>query len=80
MLNRVARWTDQDLEYEADPRQARKLLKAMDLDAADSVATPGFKPLAEQILQDNFLAENQHMNFRALGARANHLLADRPDI
>ena len=52
----------------------------MGLDGANGVATPGLKPLAEQMLQDNPLAETQHTNFRALGLTANYLSADRPDI
>ena len=67
MLNRVVRCTPQGLEYEADPKQAEKLLEAMDLDGANCVATPRLKPLAEQILQEHSLAENQHTNFRARG-------------
>ena len=50
VLNRGVRWTPQGLEYEADPRQAEKLLEAIDLDGANSVAKPGLEPLAEQIL------------------------------
>ena len=32
VLNRVIRWTDEGIEYEADPRQAEKLLEGLSLD------------------------------------------------
>ena len=48
-LKRVTRGTPHGLEYGADPRQAEKLLEAMDLDGANSIATPRLKPLADQI-------------------------------
>ena len=70
----------QGIEYEADPRQVEKLLESLDLEDAKKVATPGVKPLPEQILADTPLPAEQHTIFRALGARCNYLAADRPDI
>ena len=66
MLSRLVFWTSHGLENEADPRKAGKLLEAMFLDGAKSVATPGFKPLADQILQEHPLAEKHYTDFRAL--------------
>ena len=81
VLNRVIRWTQDGVEYEADPRQCEKLLEAtqLDSDGVNSVATPGLKPLAAQLAQDKPLSAAQHTEFRALAARANYLAADRPD-
>ncbi len=49
ILNRVVRWTDEGIEYEADPRHAEKLVEQMGLSGANATATPGMKPTAEQI-------------------------------
>ena len=49
VLNRVVRWTEQGLEYEADPRQVEKLLESLDLEDARPAATPGVKSLPDQI-------------------------------
>ena len=47
-LNRVIRWCDDGLEYEADPRQAEKLVEQLEFVGAKSCVTPGVKPLPEQ--------------------------------
>ena len=50
VLNRVLRCTPQGFEYEADPRQAEKLLEGLKLDGGcNAAATPGLKPLLEQL-------------------------------
>ena len=43
ILNRILRLTDNGLRYEADPRHAEMLVKALGLDNASSVLTPGIK-------------------------------------
>ena len=55
VLNRVVRWTAQGLEYEADPRQAEKLIRDTQLQGANSVTTPGVKPLAHQLEEEKLL-------------------------
>ena len=54
VLNRVVRWTQAGLEYEADPRQAEKLLRDLRLDGAEvkPAATPGVKATREQVDAD----------------------------
>ena len=48
VLNRVIRYTEHGLEYEADPRQAEGLLEGLKLDSGcNPVATPGLKPLID---------------------------------
>ena len=79
VLNRVIRWTDSGLEYEADPRQAEKLLEEMGLEGTNTVATPGIKALPEQVAADKPLPANEHTPFRGSSARGNFLAADRPD-
>ena len=50
VLNRVVRWTKEGLEYEADPRQAEKLLRDLRLDAGEkSMSTPGVRTTREQV-------------------------------
>ena len=74
------RWTADALEYEADPRQAEKLIIECGLEGANSVATPGIKETSAQIAEDKELDKSLHTAFRASAARANYLAADRPDV
>ena len=81
VLNRVIRWTDSGVEYEADPRQCERLLEGLGLDdGCTSTATPGLKPIIEQLKDDQPLDVEGHTEFRALAARANYLAQDRIDI
>ena len=81
MLNRVLRYTPDGFEYEADPRQAEKLLEGLTLDGqCNGAATPGLKPLTEQLLSDAPLPTHGHTEFRGLAARANYLSADRIEL
>ena len=43
ILNRILRLTESGLRYEADPRHAEMLVKALGLSTASSVLTPGIK-------------------------------------
>ena len=78
-LNRVIRWCDDGLEYEADPRQVEKFVEELELEGAKACVTPGVKPLPEQHAEDQPLNPERRTIFRALAARANYLSADRPD-
>jgi len=49
-------------------------------DGCKSTATPGLKPLVEQLKDDKPLDADGHTEFRALAARANYLAQDRIDI
>ena len=81
MLNRVIRWTENGVEYEADPRQAEKFLEGLSLDdGCKSRATPGQKPVVEHLENDKALSAGDHTTFRALAARANYLAQDRIDL
>ena len=81
ILNRVVRWTENGLEYEADPRQVEKLLKETGMDnETRTVATPGVKPLPEQVVEEKALPQEEHTTFRGTSARGNFLAADRPDV
>ena len=82
VLNRIIRWTDRGLEYEADPRQVEKLLEELDLEGegVKGVVTPGIKADTHQIQNEVELESSWHTFFRGVAARAKFLAADRPDI
>ena len=62
VLNRVVRWTDDGVEYEADPGQAEKLLDFIGLgsERVKSTVTPGLKPTNEQIDGEKELEQHKH--------------------
>ena len=82
VLNRIIRWTDQGLEYEADPRQVEKLLEELELEGegVKGVVTPGIKVDTRQDQNETELDADWHTFFRGMAARANFLAADRPDM
>ena len=79
VLNRVVRWTARGVEYEADPRQAEKLISECGLVGANTVVTPGLRLSHEEVQKDEPLEAKLHTAFRAAAARANYLAADRID-
>ena len=78
VLNRVVRWTSGGLEYEANPRQAEKLIRDNELQGANAVTTPGVKPLPHQLEKEQLLSMADFTRFRGQAARANDLGVDRP--
>jgi hypothetical protein len=80
ILNRVVRWTAEGLEYEADPRQAEKLIHECGMEGSNSVSTPGLKETAAQVAEDVLLEPRLNTAYRSSAARANYLAADRVDI
>ena len=80
VLNRIIQWTNAGIEYDADPRQVEKLVESLDLEGANSVVTPGVKPLREQLDEKRPLPQSEHTGFRGHAARGNFLSSDRPDI
>jgi histone deacetylase 1/2 len=79
VLNRIIRWCDHGLEYEADPRQVEKLLAECGLTGANAVATPGVRLSFSEVEKDDELQPFQVTAFRGAAARANYLAADRID-
>merc|ERR1739836_64577 len=43
VLNRILRWTNEGIEYEADPRHVEIVLKQLNIDNCKPVITPGTK-------------------------------------
>ena len=79
VLNRVIRWTDAGVEYEADPRQAERLMAECGLEQCQSVATPGVRPTGEELASDEALPHKLTTPFRGSSARASYLSSDRID-
>ena len=79
ILNRIARWTAGGLEYDADPRQAERLVADLGLEDAKRVGTPGVKQTFDMVSRDKPLAADKHTAFRAIAARGNYLGPDRPE-
>ena len=79
ILNRIARWTEGGVQYEADPRQAERLVSDLGLEDAKRVGTPGVKQTFEMASRDKPLAEEKYNAFRAIAARGNYLGPDRPE-
>ena len=78
-LNRVVRWCEDRIEYEADPRQAERLISECGLEGANAMATPGVRPTAAEVAADQELPSQLSTAFRGAAARGNYLAADRID-
>ena len=72
IVNRVMRWCEGSIEYEADPRQAENLVYALGLEGAKSVVTLGLKATPEQVAKDTTFAESQTAMFRASSPGSNY--------
>ena len=81
ILNRIVRWTPQGWEYEADQRHTELIVKAMCLEKAKAVSTPGEEEPTWK-LEDNekALSPAETTQYRMIAARANYLATDRTDI
>ena len=72
-------WTERGVEYEADPRQAERIIEELGLQECKGVATPAVRHSIEQINADTPLEEAMVTRFRAIAARSNHPAADRSE-
>jgi len=81
VLNRIIRVDGVGWHYEADQRHAEYIVKALNLEGAKAVQTPGEeeRPWLEEAGRVE-LDPKEASQFRALAARANYLALDRPDI
>ncbi len=78
-LNRVVRWCDDHIDYEADPRQVERLVAECGLEGAKPMATPGVKPTFKELEEGDEFPKDLHTAFRSASARSNYLAADRID-
>jgi len=79
VLNRVIHWKHDAVEYEADPRQLERLISDAGLVGGKAVSTPGVKPTAAEIAEEQPLKEDLRTTYRSAAARCNYVSADRPD-
>ena len=80
VLNRVVTWHDDRVEYEADPRQAERLIEECGLTGSNPMGTPGVKSTFQDHDADEGLEKSLHTPFRGSAARSNYLSADRVDL
>jgi hypothetical protein len=80
VLNRVIRWTQAGLKYEADPRHAEIVVRGV-AGAERALSAPGTSSKDfEAPGEEQELPERAARLFRSFAARANYLALDRPDI
>ena len=86
ILNRTVRWSSRGLWIEADPRHVKEVIKALGLEDASSVPTPGVAAKGKTSVEDNEgsidpkLEHEKTTKFRVVNARLNYLSQDWPDI
>ena len=78
-LNRIVRWVDDRIEYEADPRQVERLVQECGMVGCKPMATPGVRVGFQELEGDEPLEQRLHTAFRSAAARGNYLSADRID-
>ena len=79
VLNRLVRWTDAGIEYEADPTQIERLVVDLELEGCATVGTAGFK-IHKNILANNGpLSPAKNTTYRSIAARGNYVGPDRPN-
>jgi hypothetical protein len=80
VLNRVIRWTQAGLKYEADPRHAEIIVHGV-VGAERALGAPGTHSKDfDGEYDEGELPEATARLFRSFAARANYLALDRPDI
>ena len=81
VLNRLVRATPEGWEYEADQRHGEVIIRAMKLEEAKAVSSPGEEAKSWlEVEEAKALDPHTAREYRALAARANYLALDRPDI
>ena len=78
LLNRIVRWTDQGIKYEADLRHVETVVDKLVGLNCKPVSTPGTSEYQEH--ENTYLEAKQATEYRALAARCNFLAQDRPDL
>ena len=81
VLNRIISWSEQGIEYEADPRHVEVMLAELGLKECTHVTTPGISTEGRTGMDcEKPLQPRDESRYRALVARANYISPDRPDI
>ena len=85
-LGRCIRWTNEGLQYEADPKHAQTLLTVTDMVGCKPLNTPGIshesKEVREELerLEQVPLKPEQSKTYRASAALLNYMAQDRMDL
>ena len=80
ILNRVVRWTDEGLEYEADPRHAEIAIREMQPRRGYVTPIDKARSMALTWKTGRTMNAKDAAQYRGLAARLNYLALDRPDI
>ena len=81
IVNRIVEWTEEGINYEADPRHAEIIVQQLGLGGkAATVTTPGTRQEAIGQEDDEELNQEDAKQYRRLAARASFLAQHRPDI
>ena len=71
VLNRLVRWTQTGIEYEADPRQIERLVVDLGLEGCSTVGTAGVKIDKNMLAKDSPLSPAKNTTYRSIAARGN---------
>ena len=79
ILNRIVSWNNSGIQYEPDQRHVEIVIKALGLEKAKPVSTPGIR---EHLTPegDKALEGATATLYRSMVMRLNYLAQDRPDI
>ena len=81
ILGRTVRWTAEGIEYEADEKHRKELLKEEGLvEQSKAVVGPSVKEKTDMDDDETDLGREEARKFRGSAARLNYLGQDRPDI
>ena len=81
VLNRVITWTGDGFELEADPRHGELIAEQLNISGPGGITTAGAQnEEADTPEQEEDLAVEGTTQYRSIGARANYLSADRPEM
>ena len=84
-LNRILRIVEDGVEYEADQRHAKLVIKQMALETTNPVMTPVDEEIETKFMDDQGrdmqdVCDREHsVLYKSVGARLNYLSLDRPD-
>lgn len=82
ILNRIGTWDNTNgIRYEADPRHAEIILKQLQLEEAKIASSPRTKDAGRTSEDCEMqLSDKESTTYRAIVARCNYLVPDKPDI
>jgi len=81
ILGRRVRWTEEGIEYEADPRHREEIISYFGFEEGSrALAVNGDKDIKEEEGDEEDLVKSEAKVFRGLAARQNFLSLDCPDL